>query len=199
MARVSLQERSHFQKMVIRIGNLLIIRTIVLVLIIVMVSLFRHADMLEDVQIYDRQFTAFKAAHQLFLHLCDIADDDAKQINSQVDTLAAKGFRTLAVARAEGKTTPRMRGLIPLYDPPRDDSGKIINDMQEYAVEVKMVTGDDLAIAREIGAMLWLQQRSLRAAQLTGSANSEILELAEVLSGAICQHLHPDITRKQAQ
>jgi hypothetical protein len=47
VAKASLQERSHFQKMVIRIGDFLIAMTVVLVLLIVMVSLFRHENMLE--------------------------------------------------------------------------------------------------------------------------------------------------------
>ncbi|MDX1811291.1 MAG: HAD-IC family P-type ATPase, partial [Gammaproteobacteria bacterium] len=47
VAKASLEERSHFQKMVIRIGDFLIMITISLVLVIVMVSLFRHVHFLE--------------------------------------------------------------------------------------------------------------------------------------------------------
>lgn len=42
VARASLEERSHFQKTVIQIGNFLILITLALVLLIAMVSLFRH-------------------------------------------------------------------------------------------------------------------------------------------------------------
>lgn len=55
--------------------------------------------------------------------------------------------------------------------------------MNRDDVEVKMVTGDNLAIARQIGGLLGLEQWSLRAKQLAGSANNEPLALASVLSG----------------
>ncbi|MDX2504276.1 MAG: HAD-IC family P-type ATPase, partial [Gammaproteobacteria bacterium] len=47
VARAQLEERSHFQKMVIQIGNFLIIITVALVLLIIMVSLFRHENFIE--------------------------------------------------------------------------------------------------------------------------------------------------------
>ena len=62
-----------------------------------------------------------------------------------------------------------------------------------------MVTGDNLAIAREIGNLLGLKQHTLRAAQLSGSGSTELLSLAAVLSGAIYQRLKPEASRKQAQ
>jgi H+-transporting ATPase len=116
-----------------------------------------------------------------------------------VDTLAARGYRTLAVGRKRGDAPLELLGLITLYDPPRDDSKQIIADMQDYGVEVKMVTGDNMAIAREIGALLGLEQRTLRAEQLSGSAGNELLVLAEVLSKAIYQRLRPEVSRKEAQ
>ncbi len=71
--------------------------------------------------------------------------------------------------------------------------------MMNYGVEVKMITGDNLAIAREIGRLLGLKQNTLRAAQLSGSASNELLALAAVLSAAIYQRLKPEVTSKQAQ
>jgi len=47
VARAGLEESSHFQKMVIRIGDFLMVITVALVLLIVMVSLFRHEAFLE--------------------------------------------------------------------------------------------------------------------------------------------------------
>jgi len=62
-----------------------------------------------------------------------------------------------------------------------------------------MVTGDNLAIARQIGGLLGLEQHSLRARQLAGSASNELLTLASVLSGAIYQKLKPAVSSKDAQ
>jgi H+-transporting ATPase len=47
VAKAQLEERSHFQKMVIYIGNFLIMITVALVLIIIMVALFRHENFME--------------------------------------------------------------------------------------------------------------------------------------------------------
>jgi len=71
--------------------------------------------------------------------------------------------------------------------------------MQDYGIEVKMVTGDNLAIAREIGSMLGLEQRTLRAAQLSGSGSNELMNLVSVLSSAIYQRLKPEVSRKEAK
>ena len=90
-------------------------------------------------------------------------------------------------------------GLIPLYDPPREDSKQVIADMQAHGVEVKMVTGDNMAIAREIGGLLGLEQRTMRSDQLSGTAGNELLALASVLAAAIYQRLKPEVSRKEAQ
>jgi len=145
------------------------------------------------------RFVAMKGAAQVLLALAELPDDEAAEIGRQVDGLAAKGYRTLAVGRKRGDAPLEFLGLITLYDPPRDDSKQIIADMQNYGVEVKMVTGDNMAIAREIGALLGLEQRTLRAEQLSGAAANELLTLAEVLSTAIYQRLKPEVSRKDAQ
>jgi H+-transporting ATPase len=145
------------------------------------------------------RFTAIKGAPQVVLGMTQLADEDLQHFGKKVDELAAKGYRTLAVGRRSGDAPLELLGLIPLYDPPRDDSRQVIADMGGYGVEVKMVTGDNLAIAREIGSLLGLQQRTLRASQLSGSASNELLALAEVLSAAIYQRLKPEVSSKQAR
>ena len=144
-------------------------------------------------------FVAVKGAAQVLLSMTELSDEAARNINQNVDQLAAKGYRTLAVGRRRGEAPLELLGLIPLYDPPRDDSKEVITEMQDYGVEVKMVTGDNLAIAREIGTVLGLKQRTLRASQLSGSGSTELLTLATVLTSAIYQRLKPEVSRKQAQ
>jgi H+-transporting ATPase len=115
-----------------------------------------------------------------------------------VDLLAAKGHRTLAVGReAAGKFS--LVGLIPLYDPPREDSRAVIADLVDHGVMVKMVTGDNMAIAREIGSILGLPQHALRSSQLSGSASNELLALAEVLATSIYRRLKPEVSQGDAQ
>ena len=152
-----------------------------------------------DIEKDGKRFVAMKGAAQVLLGMTELSDEESHNINQIVDRLAAKGYRTLAVGRKLGDDPLELLGLIPLYDPPRDDSKQIIADMQDYGVEVKMVTGDNMAIAREIGGLLGLEQRTMRADQLTGAAGNEMLTLAEVLSAAIYRRLKPEVSRKEAQ
>jgi H+-transporting ATPase len=145
------------------------------------------------------RFVAMKGAAQVLLGMTELSDDQTHSVNQKVNELAAKGYRTLAVGRKRGDAPLDLLGLIPMYDPPRDDSKQVIADMQNHGVEVKMVTGDNMAIAREIGGILGLKQRTMRSEQLSGSGSSELLSLASVLSAAIYQRLKPEVTRKEAQ
>jgi len=147
----------------------------------------------------DDKFVAMKGAAQVLLPMADLPESEAAKISKVVDELASKGYRTLAVGRKRGETALELLGLIPLYDPPREDSKDVIADMQAHGVEVKMVTGDNIAIAREIGRLLGLQQRTMRADQLSGTAGSELLDLVSVLTAAIYQRLKSDVSRKEAQ
>jgi H+-transporting ATPase len=152
-----------------------------------------------EIEKAEERFVAVKGAAQVLLGMTQLPDDEARHINQTVDQLAGKGYRTLAVGRRHGDAPLELLGLIPLYDPPREDSKEVIADMQGHGVEVKMVTGDNLAIAREIGRLLGLKQRTMRSGQLSGAAGNELLALAAVLSAAIYQRLKPDVSSKEAQ
>jgi H+-transporting ATPase len=146
----------------------------------------------------DDRFVAIKGAAQVLLGLTHLSGEEAQAVTRRVDDLAGKGYRTLAVGLRRGDSPLELLGLIPLYDPPREDSKQVIADMQGHGIDVKMVTGDNAAIAREIGRLLGLTHRTLRAGQLTGGARSDLLTLASVLSGAIHQHLKPEVSPKEA-
>ncbi|MDO6461483.1 plasma-membrane proton-efflux P-type ATPase [Granulosicoccaceae sp. 1_MG-2023] len=141
-----------------------------------------------------RQFTAIKGAPQVLIGMAGLDDKQTAELQARVDALAARGYRTLAVGKREGDAPLQLAGLIPMQDPPRDDSRQVIDEMHANGVRVKMITGDNLAIAREIGKQLGLQEKSIRAAQLSGAAGGELLELAEMLTVAIHQRLQGDET-----
>jgi H+-transporting ATPase len=149
------------------------------------------------VELGDQRFTAVKGAPQVLIGMAKLDGDSAQNIHKMVDLLAAKGYRTLAVGRKTGDEFDLI-GLIPLYDPPREDSRAVIADLTDHGVKVKMVTGDNVAIAREIGTILSLPLHVLRSAQLSGSASNELLALAEVLSAAIYRKLKPEVTQGDA-
>ncbi len=71
-------------------------------------------------------------------------------INEYVNQFAEKGYRALGVAKTDESGHWHYVGLLGLYDPPREDSNKTIKTAQSMGVDVKMVTGDHIAIAKEI-------------------------------------------------
>jgi H+-transporting ATPase len=145
-------------------------------------------------------FQVLKGAAQVLLEMADLPENELVAITNSIDLLASKGYRTLAVARREDADKPLdLIGLIPLIDPPREDSAQVIREMRKYGVQVKMVTGDNMAIAREIGSMLGLADKTMRAEQLSGKSRSELIGLAQALTTAIYHKLHPEVTRKEAR
>lgn len=152
-----------------------------------------------EVEKGQERFRCVKGAPQVLLGMVQLSDDETRVLTQEIDTLASQGYRTLGVGRQRSGAPFELLGLIPLYDPPREDSRQVIADMQGHGVEVKMVTGDNLAIAREIGQLLGLKQNTLRASQLSGTASNELLALAKVLSAAIYQQLQPQVSVADAQ
>ena len=144
------------------------------------------------------RFVAVKGAPQVLLAMSELSEEAAAKLRERVQALAAKGYRTLAVGRGLGEQPLELVGLIPLYDPPREDSKQVIADMRAHGLAVKMVTGDNLAIALEIGRLLGLEPRTMRSEQISGSAGSELLALSSALSAALYQRLKPEVSRKDA-
>ena len=99
-------------------------------------------------------FKISKGAPQVILQLCEADQATQQQAEQIVDTFAAKGFRTLGVGRTDANGHWQFLGILPLYDPPRDDSATTIAEAKRYGIRVKMVTGDNTAIAREIAGQL---------------------------------------------
>jgi H+-transporting ATPase len=116
-----------------------------------------------DVETPDgRTITVTKGAPQAVMDLCRLDAETAARVTSKVEEFAARGYRTLGVARTvEGRN--EFLGLLPLFDPPREDSAETIRRAQEHGIGVKMVTGDDLAIAKEIAGRLGLGTAILAA------------------------------------
>lgn len=112
---------------------------------------------------------ASKGAPQVMLDLAALDQNAQAEIQKQIDALAAQGYRTLGVARSDDQQRWQFLGLLSLYDPPRQDSKETIERAGEYGVDIKMVTGDDVAIAREISGQLGLGRKIIPAASLFSS------------------------------
>jgi H+-transporting ATPase len=103
-----------------------------------------------------RKFRVAKGAPQAIVELCAPDAAQRSRIAAAVDADAAKGFRTLGVARADAGGDWRFLGLLALFDPPRDDSKATIAATRAMGLEIKIVTGDHEAIARQIAGQLGL-------------------------------------------
>ena len=115
-----------------------------------------------------RRLSVAKGAPQVMLDLCGAAPEERMRVGRMVDEAAAHGLRMIGVARAGEDGAWRLLGLLPLFDPPREDSASTIAEMRRLGIDIKMITGDHEAIAREIAAKLDLGQNILVASDVFG-------------------------------
>ncbi len=98
-------------------------------------------------------FQVAKGAPQVILRMAHNGSELRERVTASVQELADRGFRALGVARtmtAPGEE-PKWEylGVLSLFDPPRHDTKATIAAAIENGIEVKMVTGDQTAIAKE--------------------------------------------------
>ncbi|MDD5222664.1 MAG: plasma-membrane proton-efflux P-type ATPase [bacterium] len=131
-----------------------------------------------------RTFKVTKGAPQVILELSANAGQVKPAVEKAVNEFAARGFRSLGVARAEGDGSWQFVGVLPLFDPPREDAKATIATALEMGVKVKMVTGDALAIAKETAKKLDLGANILDAGGLGDSKKQETAAVAESIEKA---------------
>lgn len=100
-------------------------------------------------------FRTAKGAPQTILSLTGDSAA-ASSVDKNVEAFASKGYRALGVARTDSKGAWNYVGLIALQDPPREDSAETIRTALSLGVRVKMITGDHVAIAKEIARQVGL-------------------------------------------
>jgi H+-transporting ATPase len=131
-----------------------------------------------------KTFKVTKGAPQVILELSGNAVQVKPVVEKAVNEFAARGFRSLGVARAEADGQWRFVGVLPLFDPPREDAKATIATALGMGVKIKMVTGDALAIARETAKKLDLGTTILDAAILGDSKKQENTKVAESIEKA---------------
>ena len=111
-------------------------------------------------------FAVAKGAPQVILDLAKPGEILRQEAQKVTDHLAARGFRTLGVAQTGDDGRWQFLGLLPLFDPPREDSASTIAEAESMGLDVRMVTGDHTAIAREISAKLGLGTNIVSAREI---------------------------------
>ncbi|KAM5570645.1 ATPase 11, plasma membrane-type [Rosa sericea] len=157
-----------------------------------------------------------KGAPEQILHLSHNKSDIERRVHAVIDKFAERGLRSLAVAYQEvpegikeGAGGPwQFIGLMPLFDPPRHDSAETIRRALNLGVNVKMITGDQLAIGKETGRRLGMGTNMYPSSALLGQDKDEsiaalpiddLIEKADGFAGVFPEHKYEIVKRLQAR
>jgi H+-transporting ATPase len=137
------------------------------------------------------QFRVTKGAPQAILALIEDKKSINDKLTEDVNEFAKKGHRALGVAQTNKENKWQFAGLIALFDPPREDSAETIKTAQSMGVNVKMVTGDHIAIAKEISSRVNLGDDIVLPAVFLDRPDSEaqgVVEKAEGFAEVFPEH-----------
>ncbi|CAL0332338.1 unnamed protein product [Lupinus luteus] len=155
-----------------------------------------------------------KGAPEQIIELCNLREEVKRKAISIIDKFAERGLRSLAVAKQgvpektkESAGAPwQFVGLLPLFDPPRHDSAETIRRALHLGVNVKMITGDQLAIGKETGRRLGMGSNMYPSSSLLGQNKDEsvaslpideLIEKADGFAGVFPEHKYEIVKRLQ--
>lgn len=128
-------------------------------------------------------FNVSKGAPQVIVALVSEEEILQMKVLRQIDHYASKGYRAIGVAATDEYEKWQLIGLIALYDPPRKSSKETIHAAKSMGIQVKMVTGDHIAIAKEIADELDLETNIKLPGSFLHLPNREAVEVVENASG----------------
>ena len=131
-----------------------------------------------------KQFFVAKGAPQVILQMATDAGEVKPAVEKAVNEFAARGFRSLGVARADEEGQWQFAGVLPLFDPPREQAKATIASARQMGVNVKMVTGDQMAIARETAKQLGMGTNIVDASALGDMKHHETAQASEAIEKA---------------
>lgn len=119
-----------------------------------------------------KEFKVIKGAVEKISEMCKLNNDDRKQLLNAISEFASKGYRTIAVAK-ENENKFQIAGIVALYDMPREDSKKLIAELKNLGISVKMLTGDAFLIAREIAKQVGLGESVITVSELRNELKTD--------------------------
>jgi H+-transporting ATPase len=131
-----------------------------------------------------QKFKVSKGAIQVILELDQEAERIQGRVYEAVNDFASRGFRSLGVARTDEKGRWRFMGVIPLSDPLREDSRATVDSAREMGLQIKMITGDQMAIAKEIARQLDLGSDIMDASVFDETKEYQRGQLADTVERA---------------
>ena len=135
------------------------------------------------VELSGQRLRVMKGAVRTIAQACGLEPPAIEALETMVGKSAMKGYRTLAVARGTEMGTPALVGLVSLVDPPRPDAKQLITALRDLGVAVKMLTGDALAVAREIAQRVGLANIQ-RVSDLKAASIQAGNKAVDLLAGA---------------
>lgn len=134
-----------------------------------------------------------KGAPKAILSIAECNEPTARHYRDTATDFARRGFRSLGVASKRGDAPWKVIGMLPMFDPPREDTAHTILEAQNLGLSVKMLTGDAIAIAKEtckllaLGTKVYNSQR-LMAGGLAGTTQYDLIEKADGFAEVFPEH-----------
>lgn len=126
------------------------------------------------------EFKVMKGAVSVIARACGLDESAVKELEAKTNKFAMKGYRTLAVAKADDNDNhPELVGLVALSDMPRPDSKELIMELKELGVSVKMLTGDALPVAKEIAKGVNLGENIIKVSDFKDFMKENAVKAAE--------------------
>jgi H+-transporting ATPase len=146
-----------------------------------------------EVTLEGKEYIAAKGAPKAILSLCNCTKEDERMYKDKTTEFARRGFRSLGVAVKEGNGDWQLLGMLPMFDPPREDTASTIAEAQVLGLSVKMLTGDAIAIAKETCKMLALGTKVYNSERLihgglSGSTQHDLVEKADGFAEVFPEH-----------
>ncbi|RFU23754.1 hypothetical protein B7463_g12586, partial [Scytalidium lignicola] len=139
------------------------------------------------------EYICAKGAPKAILNLAECTKETSDMYKAKVTEFARRGFRSLGVAVKEGDKPWELLGMLPMFDPPRDDTASTIAEAQLLGLSVKMLTGDAIAIAKETCKMLALGTKVYNSDKLihgglSGTTQHDLVEKADGFAEVFPEH-----------
>ncbi|KAJ5575616.1 ATPase P-type K/Mg/Cd/Cu/Zn/Na/Ca/Na/H-transporter [Penicillium sp. DV-2018c] len=139
------------------------------------------------------RYTCTKGAPKAVLQLTNCSKETADLYKAKAQEFAHRGFRSLGVAVQKEGEQWALLGMLPMFDPPREDTAQTISEAQALGISVKMLTGDAIAIAKETCKMLALGTKVYNSDKLihgglSGAMASDLVEKADGFAEVFPEH-----------
>ncbi|OJZ82194.1 hypothetical protein ASPFODRAFT_143887 [Aspergillus luchuensis CBS 106.47] len=139
------------------------------------------------------RYTCTKGAPKAVLQLTNCSKSTSDHYKAKAQEFAHRGFRSLGVAVQKEGEDWTLLGMLPMFDPPREDTAQTINEAQNLGISVKMLTGDAIAIAKETCKMLALGTKVYNSDKLihgglSGAMAGDLVEKADGFAEVFPEH-----------